>query len=78
MTDEDVAVCYDMSLKEFEHFVVHDLFKVCDFTFASSCHFTFFLPNKVFFLIINFFFFFNFRQCQSSSQCQGRPQRWIR
>ena len=58
MTDEDVAVCYDMSLKEFEHFVVHDLFKVCDFTFASSCHFTFFLPNKVFFLIINFFYFF--------------------
>ena len=58
VTDEDVVVCYDMSLKEFEHFVVHDLFKVCDFTFASSCHFTFFSPNKVFFLIINFFIFF--------------------
>ena len=58
MTDEDVAVCYNMSLKEFEHFVVHDLFKVCDFTFASSCHFTFFSPNKFFFLIINFFIFF--------------------
>ena len=28
MTGEDVAVCYDMSLKEFEHSGVHDLFKV--------------------------------------------------
>ena len=27
VTNEDVAVCYDMSLKEFEHFDVHDLFK---------------------------------------------------
>ena len=29
VTDKDVAVCYDMSLKEFEHSVVYDLFKVC-------------------------------------------------
>ena len=43
MTDEDVAVCYDMSLKEFEHSAIHDLFKVCDFTFASPCHFYIFL-----------------------------------
>ena len=28
MTEEDVAVCYDMSVKEFEHSTVHDLFKV--------------------------------------------------
>ncbi|KAK9997519.1 hypothetical protein SO802_022205 [Lithocarpus litseifolius] len=27
MTDKDVAACYDMFLKEFEHSVVHDLFK---------------------------------------------------
>ena len=27
---EDVAACYDMSLKEFEHSSVHDLFKVCN------------------------------------------------
>ena len=51
--DEDMAACYDMSLKEFEHFAVHDLFKVCNFTFASSCHFTFFSSNKIF----SFFFF---------------------
>ena len=30
VTNEDVAMCYDMSLKEFEHSVVHDLFKVCN------------------------------------------------
>ena len=29
MTDEDVAACYDMSLKDFEHSGVHDLFKIC-------------------------------------------------
>ena len=28
---EDVATCYDMSLKEFEHSAVHDLFKVCNY-----------------------------------------------
>ena len=26
--DEDISACYDMGLKEFEHFGVHDLFKV--------------------------------------------------
>ena len=36
VTGEDVAACYDMSLKEFEHSGVHNLFKVI--TFTSSCH----------------------------------------
>ena len=31
MTNEDMAVCYDISLKEFEHTAVHDLFKVCNY-----------------------------------------------
>ena len=31
ITGEDVATCYDMSLKEFEHSTVHDLFKVCNY-----------------------------------------------
>ena len=31
MTDEDVAACYDMSLIEFEHSAVYDLFKVCNY-----------------------------------------------
>ena len=30
VTSEDVAACYDMSLKEFKHSGVHDIFKVCD------------------------------------------------
>ena len=29
VTDEDVVVYYNMSLKEFEDSVVYDLFKVC-------------------------------------------------
>ena len=29
VTDEEVMACYDMSLKDFEHSGVHDLFKVC-------------------------------------------------
>ena len=29
VSDEDITVCYDMSLKDFEHFGIHDLFKVC-------------------------------------------------
>ena len=34
--DEDIATCYDMSLKDFEHSGVHDLFKVLNFILASS------------------------------------------
>ena len=29
VSNEDIIVCYDMSLKDFEHFGVYDLFKVC-------------------------------------------------
>ena len=32
VTDADVSACYSMSLKDFEHSGVHDLFKVCIFT----------------------------------------------
>ena len=52
MTDEDVAACYNMSLKEFKHSAVHDLFKVCNFTFALSCYFTLFSSNRFFFYLI--------------------------
>ena len=44
MTDEDVAAWYDMSLKDFEHSGVHDLFKICKlliyiyiYIYISSC-----------------------------------------
>ena len=47
VTDEDVAVCYDMSLKEFEHSAVHDLFKVRYFIFTLSYHTSYFLSNKI-------------------------------
>ena len=50
MTDEDMAACYDMSLKAFEHSGVYDLFKVCDFTLALSCHFTFFFKAMSMFI----------------------------
>ena len=56
MTSEDVSMCYDMSLKEFEHSIFHDLFKVT--TFILSCHsdmYIYTFSNRVF-----FFFFFNF------------------
>ena len=36
ITDEDINTCYDMSLKDFEHSGVHDLFKVCSHIFPSS------------------------------------------
>ena len=29
VTDADVMTCYNMSLKDFKHSGVHDLFKVC-------------------------------------------------
>ena len=38
VTDEYVAVCYDMSLKDFEHFGVHDLFKVSEPFLRSEEH----------------------------------------
>ena len=43
ISGEDVTACYDMSLKDFEHLGVHDLFKVRDFVFALSLSFYAFL-----------------------------------
>ena len=42
MIDADVAACYNMSLNDFEHSGVHDLFKVCKL-FLLSLFFFFFL-----------------------------------
>ena len=36
--DVDVAACYNMSLKDFEHSGVHDLFKVSFFFFLNISH----------------------------------------
>ena len=35
VTNKDVAACYDMSLKDFEHSGIYDLFKVCELFFFS-------------------------------------------
>ena len=43
VTDVDVAACYNMSLKDFEHFGVHDLFKVCKLFLLSFLFFFLFL-----------------------------------
>ena len=69
VTGEDVVVCYDMSLKEFKHSGVHNLFKVLFYLF-------FFLTTRVYF--INHNFLITCRQCQSSSLCLGRLQKWTR
>ena len=47
--DKDVDVCYDMSLKEFEHSAVHDLFKVFFhyLVFISSCHISHLSSNQL-------------------------------
>ena len=39
MKTEDVSICYDMSMREFEHSTIHDLFKVHKYIFL-------FLLNK--------------------------------
>ena len=36
VSEEDVAICYDMSVKEFERSTVHDLFKVLFLVFNHS------------------------------------------
>ena len=57
VTSEDVAVCYDMSLKEFEHSGVHDLSKVLFYLVL-------FLITRVY--LTNHNFLITCRPCQSS------------
>ena len=55
VTNEDINVCYDMSLKDFEHSGVHDLFKVnnclCHVFAILKCFFVF-LTNHLFFTFL--------------------------
>ena len=37
VTDADVTACYNMSLKDFKHSGVHDLFKVCKLFLFPFC-----------------------------------------
>ena len=41
VTDEDINVCYDMSLKDFERSGVHDLFKVIVFCLVIKYIYTY-------------------------------------
>ena len=45
VSNEDIVVCYDMSLKDFEHSSVHDLFKVCIYFLSCLDYFTLLLSN---------------------------------
>ena len=72
ITDEDINVCYDMSLKDFEHFGVHDLFKV------NNCLCLVFAILKCFFLFFSFFILTIYslpfcKVCQSLLQRLDRP-----
>ena len=31
ITDREVSACYDMLVKDFERFAIHEIFKVCSF-----------------------------------------------
>ena len=57
--DEDINVCYDMSLKDFEHSGVHDLFNVSNFIFFLV------LANTYTFSSNLHLFFFFLRLCQN-------------
>ena len=77
VSNEDINTCYDMSLKDFEHSGVHDLFKVCNHIFSLS------LLKDIYIYIFssNFHFhsnFFFFRLCQNLLQHPGKPQDWTR
>ena len=68
VTNEDINVCYDMSLKDFEHSGVHNLFKVIAFDSSLEIYILFL------FLLYYYYYFFTLtiysslfcRVCQSS------------
>ena len=75
VTDEDINVCYDMSLKDFEHSSVHDLFKVIVFASSLKIHtYIYIYILFLFFIFIIIIFFLTLtiysspfcRVCQSS------------
>ena len=70
--DEEINMCYNIGLKEFEHSGVHDLFKVCSYSFLILVHLTIFLRLTILcFLPI-------YRPCQSLWQRPDRQQNWTK
>ena len=67
--NEDINMCYNMGLKEFEHSGVHDLFKVCSYSFLVLVHLTIF-----FFRLTILCFLPIYRPCQSLWQHPDRQQ----
>ena len=49
--DEDINVCYDMGLKEFEHSSIHNLFKVRPYSILVLVYLTIFLRLTILFFI---------------------------
>ena len=68
--DKDINTCYDMSLKEFEHSGIHDLFKVCLYLY-------FVFVQTIFPRLTIFCFLLFYRPCQNLSQRPSRLQDWI-
>ena len=52
VTDEDINVCYDMSLKDFEHSGVHDLFKVIVFCLVFKYIYTYIIIIIIIIIIL--------------------------
>ena len=69
--DENINTCYDMSLKDFEHSGVHDLFKV-------RLYLYFVFVQTIFPCLTIFCFLLCYKPCQNLSRRPGRPQDWIR
>ena len=70
--DEDINICYNMGLKEFQHSGVHDFFKVCSCSFIVLVHLTIFLR------LIILYFLLIYRPCQSLWRHPDRQQNWTR
>ena len=49
---EDINVCYDMSLKDFEHSGIHDLFKVIVFASSLKIYIYIYIYYFYYFIII--------------------------
>ena len=60
VTNEDINVCYDMSLKDFEHSGVHDLFKVFVFCLVFKYIYIYIYIYYFYFLFLLLLFFFYF------------------
>ena len=71
VTDEDINICYVISLKDFERSGGHDLFKVNNLSLPHLCHFK--MPFCFFFFLLTIYSLPFCRVCQSLLQRLDRP-----